>query len=238
MIPRIIRFSAENRFLVLAASLLLLAVTLAGCAQSAVPSNPSSAPSASSNNPGGSSAVVSSPTVVSPASGNLVAENKTGFDKNQTTIASILPDGNYEKQVTYAYHSGNSTVDFKLIVQNDVITSASAGHSTPSARLAQNKRAIRPAAAVCALVELTPYPEPARERAVLVLPHASLPLRGEPPPELEGVGGLPRESLVVSHDGASPQVLPDGEEKLLPLRRRRQGDHLERRRRPESARER
>ena len=111
---------------ILIASLLLLAVTLAGCAQSAVPSNPSSAPSASSNNPGGSSAVVSSPTVVSPASGNLVAENKTGFDKNQTTIASILPDGNYEKQVTYAYHSGNSTVDFKLIVQNDVITSASA----------------------------------------------------------------------------------------------------------------
>ena len=45
---------------------------------------------------------------------------------DQRAFLSILPDGNYEKQVTYAYHSGNTVVDFKLTVSGDVITSASA----------------------------------------------------------------------------------------------------------------
>ena len=65
-------------------------------------------------------------TPPSGGSGSMAADNRTGYQKTQDTIASVLPDGTYEKSVTYAYHSGNSVVDFKLTVQGDVITSASA----------------------------------------------------------------------------------------------------------------
>lgn len=58
------------------------------------------------------------------------AENKTGFDKTQETIALAVADGTYVSNETYAYHSGNETVEVSITVQNDTITAASVAPSS------------------------------------------------------------------------------------------------------------
>ncbi len=95
----------------LALCLLLLSLVVAGCLSQSQPAQ--GAPSA--------------PNATLQGSGNVsVGDSRTGVEKTQATIASIVPDGAYEKSVTYPYHSGNTTVDFRLTLQNDIITSASA----------------------------------------------------------------------------------------------------------------
>lgn len=54
------------------------------------------------------------------------ADSRNGVEKTQATISSIVPDGVYQKNITYAYHSGNTAVAFKIEVKDDVILSASA----------------------------------------------------------------------------------------------------------------
>jgi len=51
--------------------------------------------------------------------------NKTEVQKINDSLALLLPDGTYEKDVTYAYHLGTETIDIKLSVQNDIVTGAS-----------------------------------------------------------------------------------------------------------------
>ncbi len=94
----------------LALCLLLLSLVVSGCLSQ---SQPAQSPSAQNSTWQGS--------------GNVsVGDSRTGVEKTQATIASIVPDGAYEKTMTYPYHSGNTTVDFRLTVQGDIITSASA----------------------------------------------------------------------------------------------------------------
>lgn len=62
----------------------------------------------------------------------MTTENKTSYDKNQTTIANVLADGTYSQYVSYNYHSGTETVDITLTVKNDVVTSASVTDDNPS----------------------------------------------------------------------------------------------------------
>ena len=71
----------------------------------------------------------------------ILAENKTGYDKTQSAIASAVADGNYDANVSYAYHSGTETVEIKLSVKDGVITAASVTGINPammSARIISN----------------------------------------------------------------------------------------------------
>ncbi|VVB57074.1 Uncharacterised protein [uncultured archaeon] len=130
--------------------LLALSLVLAGCAQSASsPSNGSAMAQGanasvpvSDGKPGSMPIKPSADGVAPPSSGSgampsksgsgaavsngsAMADNKTGYDKTQMAIASILPDGAYEKNVTYAYHSGEETADIQISVKDDVVTAAS-----------------------------------------------------------------------------------------------------------------
>ena len=55
----------------------------------------------------------------------IVADNKTGYEKTQQTITQVIADGTYVKEIQYPYHSGNTTVDVKVTVKNDTVTSVS-----------------------------------------------------------------------------------------------------------------
>ena len=51
--------------------------------------------------------------------------NKSEVQKTQDQIAQFIADGAYDDQVTYAYHSGVTTVDIKVTTRNDVVIEAS-----------------------------------------------------------------------------------------------------------------
>jgi len=53
------------------------------------------------------------------------AQNKTGFEQTQETIALAIADGTYVEKVSYDYHSGTEIIEVSVSVENDVITSAS-----------------------------------------------------------------------------------------------------------------
>ncbi len=55
----------------------------------------------------------------------VLADNKTGYEKTQEAILAAVPDGTYSENVTYAYHSGNETVDISITVVNGTIMDAS-----------------------------------------------------------------------------------------------------------------
>ncbi len=71
-------------------------------------------------------------TTVNKSNQTMVTENRTGFDQTQQAIKMAIADGNYEQNVTYAYHSGHETVDIKLSVQNNTITSVSVTGINPN----------------------------------------------------------------------------------------------------------
>ncbi len=56
---------------------------------------------------------------------SMVSENKTGVEKVEQAIASVVPDGTYTDNVTYAYHSGKETIEISITVKDDIITEAS-----------------------------------------------------------------------------------------------------------------
>jgi hypothetical protein len=56
---------------------------------------------------------------------SLGTDPQTSYNKTQQAIAAAVADGNYASNVTYAYHSGNETVEIKVTVKGDVITAAS-----------------------------------------------------------------------------------------------------------------
>ncbi len=66
----------------------------------------------------------------------MVAENKTGYDITQQTIALAVADGTYTKDVTYTYHpgtpmQGNEVVTISVTVKDDVVTAASVKANNP-----------------------------------------------------------------------------------------------------------
>ncbi|MEW6035318.1 MAG: hypothetical protein AB1529_01780 [Candidatus Micrarchaeota archaeon] len=62
----------------------------------------------------------------------ILADNKTGYEKTQEAILAAVPDGNYSDSVTYAFHSGNETVDISITVVNGTIMNASVRSDDPS----------------------------------------------------------------------------------------------------------
>ncbi len=122
---------------VFALSIILLSFVAAGCVNSAQNSpapivSPSGAADTGAkgqtpSSPGGIDNVATPPPPPSPPSKNdaVIAENKTGFDKTQETIALAIADGTYVGDVTYAYHSGNETMKVSVTVKNDIVTDAS-----------------------------------------------------------------------------------------------------------------
>ncbi|MBI5227805.1 hypothetical protein HY988_04420 [Candidatus Micrarchaeota archaeon] len=64
-------------------------------------------------------------TVIEVSNNITIAENKTGQEKVQEVIASVVPDGTYTDDVTYAYHSGTERITISITLKNDVITGAS-----------------------------------------------------------------------------------------------------------------
>jgi hypothetical protein len=62
----------------------------------------------------------------------VLADNRTGYEKTQEAIAAAVPDGTYSDDVTYAFHSGNETVEINVTVVNGTITGASVTGINPS----------------------------------------------------------------------------------------------------------
>jgi hypothetical protein len=54
-----------------------------------------------------------------------VTETKTGIDKINDTIASIVPDGTYQQDANYSYPKGTNTVHFSVTVDGDTVTNVS-----------------------------------------------------------------------------------------------------------------
>lgn len=83
-----------------------------------------------------------------------VPENKVDIDydakpeaeKNQEMIEAFIADGNYEKNVTYDYHSGTEEVNIKITVKDNVITDASVeginSHKTSAKYIAEFNAAL------------------------------------------------------------------------------------------------
>lgn len=109
--------------IVLIVSLMLISMIMIGCtSQSQPPPNKSS-----------------DATTVNKT--DIVADNKTAYDKTQQAIAQAVADGTYSDNVTYAYHSGNETVEIKVTVKGDVVTAASVSGINPvpiSAKIISN----------------------------------------------------------------------------------------------------
>ncbi len=99
-------------------ALLVSVLLFYGCASGG------SQPAQGAGSNGSGEKILPLPSGGSPA-GNVTAENKSGYDKTQQAIALAVADGDYASNVTYAYHSGTETVEIKITVKNDTITSAS-----------------------------------------------------------------------------------------------------------------
>jgi hypothetical protein len=68
---------------------------------------------------------------------DIKAENKTGYDITQETIALAVADGTYADNSTYAYpvgpeKKGNETVTISITVKDDVVTAASVKGNNPA----------------------------------------------------------------------------------------------------------
>ncbi len=107
----------------------LLAISLIGCiAQSAVPAaNDAKNDTGKNTTKNTENHTTNSTTNVS--SGNfsvgIIADNKTGIEKVQETIALAVADGVYSQNVTYARPGGNEEVNMTIAVEGDVVTAAS-----------------------------------------------------------------------------------------------------------------
>ncbi len=56
---------------------------------------------------------------------NSLADNKTGYEKNQTIISLLIADGTYTNDVQYQNPRGMNDVIMSVTVKNDTITTAS-----------------------------------------------------------------------------------------------------------------
>ncbi|MDE1798554.1 MAG: hypothetical protein KGH63_04065 [Candidatus Micrarchaeota archaeon] len=108
--------------LLIIALLLAGLLVMAGCAGSA-PASPSAAAPAQVSAPASLPAPVATPG--SMMGGGMMADNKTGYQKTQQSIAAALADGTYPAQVTYYSPGGSEVIDFSVTVQGGVITAAS-----------------------------------------------------------------------------------------------------------------
>jgi len=86
-------------------TLVLISMLIAGCA------------SQDSNTPTKTDAS----GTVSATGTDILANNKTGHEQTQATIAQAIADGTYAGNVSY-FRGGNDTVEFSLSVKNDVVT--------------------------------------------------------------------------------------------------------------------
>ncbi|MFH1094976.1 MAG: hypothetical protein V1728_02050 [Candidatus Micrarchaeota archaeon] len=132
----------------LVVSVLLLSLIAAGCFSSSSDLPKSDAPASPALGSGGPSSAPPSPSgAVSAANSVLLAENKTGAEKTQATIAALVPDGTYESNVTYYYHAGPETVDIQITLKGDVVTAVSVSGINPmpmSARIINSFNAALP----------------------------------------------------------------------------------------------
>ncbi len=106
----------ENMFTrgaVLAIALLLCSMLIIGCTQSQQ--------AASGTQPEGSGGTVD----IAGKVNSSMSDNRTAYDKNQTTIAGVIADGTYAGDIEYKYHSGDVSATVSLTVESDTITSAS-----------------------------------------------------------------------------------------------------------------
>ena len=69
------------------------------------------------------------------ATATPTAETKTGVDKINESIAAAVADGMYSELVTYAYHSGEETVNITIAVKDGVVTEATVSPSEDAAQM-------------------------------------------------------------------------------------------------------
>lgn len=62
----------------------------------------------------------------------ITTETKNAQQKYEETLASVIADGTYTENVTYAYHSGTETVDISVTVKDDVVLAASVTGINPN----------------------------------------------------------------------------------------------------------
>ncbi len=113
----------------------LLAISLIGCI--AQPTAPV-ANNTVNNTPddAGNTANDTTNTTGNAISGNfstvIIADNKTGVEKVQETIALAVADGIYSQNVTYATPGGNENVNMTISVENDVVNTVSITAASPN----------------------------------------------------------------------------------------------------------
>lgn len=98
---------------VLVMALMLCSMLIIGCTQSQQ--------AASGTQPEGSGGTVD----IAGKVNSSMPDNRTAYEKNQTTIANVIADGTYVGDIAYKYHSGDVSATVSLTVKGDVITSAS-----------------------------------------------------------------------------------------------------------------
>ncbi len=99
-------------------AILLCSMLIIGCTQNQAPSK---------SQPGDNGTVAAANKI-----NTSIADNKTAYDKNQTTIAKVIADGTYTGDETYQYHSGTETVTFSVTVKDDTITGATVEAHNPN----------------------------------------------------------------------------------------------------------
>ena len=55
---------------------------------------------------------------------DVSGDKKTGYDKVNETVSVAVADGNYLKNITYPYHSGQEKVEIGISVKDNLVTSA------------------------------------------------------------------------------------------------------------------
>ena len=55
----------------------------------------------------------------------ISSDSKPETQKIEESLIRLVPNGMYEKNLTYSYHSGNETIDVRVLLKDDVITQAS-----------------------------------------------------------------------------------------------------------------
>ncbi|MGV8084826.1 MAG: hypothetical protein ACP5N9_01080 [Candidatus Bilamarchaeum sp.] len=94
---------------------LLVGLLLFGCTS---PSNPT--PNTTGN------------VTINKTNQTVMADNRTGYEQTQHAIQMAIADGNYEKNVTYPYHSGQETVGIKVSIVNNTLTNVSITGNNPN----------------------------------------------------------------------------------------------------------
>ena len=71
--------------------------------------------------------------------------NKSVAEQTQATVAALVPDGDYTKDVSYRYHSGTETVTISVTIKDDVVTAATVTGNNPNRQSARYISAVNAA---------------------------------------------------------------------------------------------